>query len=108
MRPRKHKLVLSLDNLRALMIPGKTYTAAMLSNIFDGSAEAIGGLLETLMTDGLASTMREPRQGEQRRIYWLVDRCFVAERRIGPAEVAGELRYDILSHQRLCNEMRKP
>lgn len=107
MRPRKVKLVLSLDNLRALMIPGKPYSAAMLSHIFNGSAEAIGGLLDGLVSDGIAHTHREPRQLEERRIYWLVERAFVAERRVGPAEVAGELRYDLLKHQRLCSQGRR-
>jgi hypothetical protein len=114
MRPRKHKLALSLDNLRALMIPGKPYSAAMLSHIFNGSAETIGRLLEGMVSEGKVDSGL-PNRGckldlrEERRIYWVpvYSRADAAGRRIGPAEVVGELRYDLMRHQRLCTLARR-
>jgi hypothetical protein len=115
MRPRKNRITLSLDNLTANMIPGKTYTAAKLSCIFDASPPTIAEMLNTLTVAGrmetsLASKGRRPDRREERRIYWVAayTRVDVASRRIAPSEIKGELRdYDLMSHQRLCLQSRK-
>lgn len=108
MRRRKVLVPLTLDALRSIMAPGKTYTASVLACIFDGSPAAITELLQTLVASGHAQSMREPRQLECRRMFWIVDRSTLAERRIAPSEIPGELRgYDLMRHQRLCMASRR-
>lgn len=115
MRPRKERLPLTLDSLAALMIPGTTYTAAKLSCIFDGSPEAIAAILTTLTATGRVETSlpecgRYRDSREARRIYWIpvYARPNVAERRLGPAGVSGELKgYDLTRFQRLAMATRR-
>lgn len=115
MRPRKNLVPLTLDSLVALMISGKSYTPAKLSCIFDGSPAAIIGLLTTLeaagrLTSSPADCGRKKDLREDRRIYWIVSesRPDVAQRRIGPAEIAGELQgYDLTRLQRLAMACRR-
>lgn len=115
MRPRKNLIPLTLDSLTALMIPGKSYTAAKLSCIFDASPAAIHGLLTTLeaagnLTSSSADCGRKKDLREERRIYWVPAeaRIDVAQRRLGPAEVSGELTgYDLGRFQRLAMTSRR-
>lgn len=117
MRPRKNLIPLTLDSLVALMIPGKPYTAAKLSCIFDGSPAAIAAMLTTLTAAGtlhtsLADCGRKRDLREERRIFWVPldssPKPGIAARRIGPAEVAGELRgYDLTRFQRLAMASRR-
>jgi len=115
MRPRKERLPLTLDSLTALMIPGKSYTAAKLSCIFDASPAAIHGLLTTLEAAGklTSSTVycgRTKDLREDRRIYSIPanTRADVAQRRTGPAEMPGELQnYDLGRFQRLAMASRR-
>jgi hypothetical protein len=114
MRPRKHLLPLTIESLAALMIPGKPYTAAKLSCIFDGSPASIIEVLTTLesggrITSAAADCGRKRDLRLERRIYWipLYTRVEIAARRIGPAEVSGELKnYDLTSLQRLAMTSR--
>lgn len=115
MRPRKNLLPLNLDSLVALMVPGKPYTAAKLSCIFDGSPAAIAGMLETLAAIGklhtsLADCGRKRDLREERRIFWrpLESETGIALRRTAPAEVQGELKdYDLSRFQRLAMASRR-
>lgn len=115
MRPRKTLLVLSPDNLKANLIPGRLYTTAKLSCMFDASQSAIAEVLITLAASGVVNTSqpicgRTRDMRPERRIYWipLYTRVEIAARRIGPAEVSGELKnYDLTSLQRLAMTSRR-
>jgi hypothetical protein len=97
------------------MIPGTPYTTLKLSHIFDGSPEAVAAVLATLTAIGRVKTSlpecgRHRDRREERRIYWIpsLERTDVAQRRTGPAEVAGVLTgYDLTRFQRLCMTTRK-
>jgi hypothetical protein len=97
------------------MLPGTPYTTLKLSHIFDGSPEAVAAVLATLTAIGRVKTTlpecgRHRDRREERRIYWIpsLERTDVAQRRTGPAEVAGVLTgYDLMRFQRLCMTTRK-
>lgn len=103
MRPRKVKLALSLDTLRDHMSPGRSYTAAILACIFDGSPDSISQMLETLTAAGEVRSMiayRETRP--ERRRYWIAPpkRMTYADR--------SELRsYDLMRFPRLAMTARR-
>lgn len=114
MRPRKTLLVLSPDNLKANLIPGRLYTTAKLSCMFDASPAAIGEVLLTLAASGIVSTSqpicgRTRDMRPERRIYWipLYTRTDIALRRIAPTESRGELKYDLTSFQKLAMTSRR-
>lgn len=108
MRPRKHQLTLSLDDLRAFMGSGKPYSVPALACIFDASPAAILSVLQTLVADGSAQSKRMPRQNESRRTYWLVRPALIADRRLHPAHIPGELvGYDLMRLPRLCMAVRR-
>jgi hypothetical protein len=115
MRPRKNLLVLSPDNLKANLIPGRLYTTAKLSCMFDASPSAIAEVLITLEASGIVNTSqpicgRARDMRPERRIYWipLYTRTDVAARRIGPAESKAELTgYDLTRFQRLAMTSRR-
>jgi hypothetical protein len=115
MRRHKNLLPLTLESVAALMIPGKSYTAAKLSCLFDGSPSAITCVLSTLIAFGVVSSQladkgRRLDRREDRRIYWIPFHSLpnIAERRQQPAETFGELRgYDLASFQRLCMATRR-
>lgn len=103
MRPRKNRLVLTLDTLRDHMSPGRSYTAAILACVFDGSPDAIVQMLETLCAAGEVRSMiayRETRP--ERRRYWIAPpkRMTYADR--------SELRsYDLMRFPRLAMASRR-
>jgi hypothetical protein len=103
MRPRKYPLPLSLDAIRSHMAPGRSYTAAMLACIFDGSPAAIVGLLETLAASGaVRSSIAYRETRPSRRRYWLAPA-------VRPGVASGaELRgYDLTRLQRLAMAARR-
>ncbi|MFK4444654.1 hypothetical protein ABH944_004842 [Caballeronia udeis] len=103
MRPRKHKLALSLDTLRDHMSPGRSYTAAILACVFDGSPAAIAQMLETLTASGEVRSMiayRETRP--ERRRYWIAP-----PKRMTHAERTELRGYDLMRFPRLAMEARK-
>jgi len=103
MRPRKYLQPLTLDGIRAHMAPGRSYTAAMLACIFDGSPAAIVGLLETLQASGaLRSSIAYRESRPSRRRYWLAPptRPSLAAR----AELRG---YDLTRFARLAMDSRR-
>lgn len=103
MRPRKHRLVLSLDNLRAHLAPGRSYTAAILACVFDGSPADIGELLGTLHASGELNSMLAYRETRpERRRYWIAP-----PKRMTHAERTELLRYDLLRFPRLAMETRR-
>ncbi|CAB3782121.1 hypothetical protein LMG27177_01171 [Paraburkholderia fynbosensis] len=108
MRPRKNQLTLSIEDLRAFMVSGKPYSVRMLACIFDASPAAIAAVLETLIAEGVAQSKREPRQLESRRMYWIIKPSLIADRRLHPAQMPGELvGYDLMRLPRLCMAVRR-
>lgn len=108
MRPRKNLLPLSLESLREFMASGRAYSVPMLACIFDASPASISAVLTTLVAEGAAKSRREPRQLESRRVYWLVRPALIADRRMHPAHIPGELvGYDLTRLPRLCMAVRR-
>lgn len=103
MRPRKHLLILSLDSLRAHMAPGRSYTAAGLACIFDGSQAAIAVILLTLEAAGtVKSHLSYREQRPERRRYYLAP-----PKRVTAME-RGELKqYDLMAFARLAMSTRR-
>ncbi len=103
MRPRKVKLILSLDTLRDHMSPGRSYTAAILACVFDGSPDAISQMLETLRAAGDLRSMiayRETRP--ERRRYWIAP-----PKRMTHAERTELRSYDLMRFPRLAMTARR-
>lgn len=107
MRPRKNRLVLTLDTLRDHMSPGRSYTAAILACVFDGSPDAIVQMLETLCAaGGIVSAApncgRKRDLRKDRRRYWIAP-----PRRLTYADRTELLKYDLLRFSRLAMAARR-